>query len=356
MINFLLEKKFKNPTFLLILFIGLSVLELQAQQSINSQSVFDAKKRIAQQLKANNTTCTWDTHRYKEKRIDGKIGLYTSDGKEIIPPQFKDILGPPYSWFVPVKKAGADKYSLFNLAGTQLAESAYYRVVPISNNKCGLDATAGAYADCCGDTYSFSVNYLCSYYLASDSISRFGLFNSDYDVLLPFEYAKITHGGGSRFITSKDIRLSTYELIDVETQKTLLKDVKDIKVFFVNKSKPTYVGRITYLDRDPYYAVRDSGKWKMLSPDLSPLLPKVYDALSVQDSFIIARENQMYDLYSCRGDLLVSESERYITNVISSPKDFVYVTEKVENYTQYQTLTHIADVDCSIKIGFIYTI
>ncbi len=334
-----------SPNFLLTVFIGLLALNLQAQRPLNTESVYDAKKRIVQQLNANNTHCTWNFALYKEKKIDGKTGLYTHDGKEVIPPQFKEILGPPYSWFVPVKKMDSDKYSLFNLAGHQLAESAYYSVVRIPNSACAINAIDETDAACMQDAYIFSLNYLCSYYLVMDSTSQKGLLNSDHEILLPFEFSKISHAGGSRFITSGDKKTNSYDLVDVETQKTLLENVEDIKVFFINKSKPIYMGRSTYQDRAPYYAVKDSGKWQLLNPDLSAVLPKVYDEINLKDTFAIARINQLYDLYSYNGDLLVSESPQPITNVISSPKDFVYVTETVQNYTYHYTLFNSNQVE-----------
>ena len=102
-----------KPKLFFTLIIGTVALSIQAQNSANGQSVYDAKKRIVQQLNANKTRCTWDYYLYKEKKVDGKTGLYSYDGKEIIPPKFKEILGPPYTWLVLAKKFGADKYSLY---------------------------------------------------------------------------------------------------------------------------------------------------------------------------------------------------------------------------------------------------
>jgi hypothetical protein len=232
-----MKKIHMYPTHPITLLLLLLTLPLQAQNPCVSQSVLDAKKRIVQQLKANQTTCTWNFALYKEKKVGDKIGLYTHTEKEILPPEFKDILGPPYSWFVLAKKMGADKYSLYNMAGSQLAESAYYSVLRIANSACAVEAIDETDAACRDDSYTFSLNYLCSYYLARIDNGKQGLFNSDYETLLPFEFSKIIHAGGSRFITSTGGWPATFDLVDVETQQTLLKDAESIQVSFVDQAK-----------------------------------------------------------------------------------------------------------------------
>jgi hypothetical protein len=333
--------KMMKLSFLLTLFTGLLALTLHAQQSSNKQSVYDAKKRIVQYLNANNTRCTWDVRLYKEKTIDGKTGLYTYEEREIIPPEFKEILGPPYAWFVLAKKTGADKYSLYNLAGTQLTESAYYSAFRIVNNACAVAAFDSTDPACRDNSYIFSLDYLCSYYLVTDSLYQQGILSTDNEVLIPFEYAKITHAGGSRFITLKDYNKVAYDLYDVETQQTLLKGVDDIKVFFVNQAKPIYTGRTIYQDKLPFYAVKANGKWQLLNANLSEVLPKTYDEIKLQDAYVIARAAQLYTVYSSNGDLLIPETPDYVINVINSQNDFIYVTEnyvdKNYNYTLFNS-------------------
>ena len=327
-----------NSSFILTVLIGIIALNLQAQQSTNMQSVYDAKKRIVAQMNANNTRCTWNYAKYKELKVDGKTGLYTSDGREIIPPQFKEIFGPPYSWLVPVKKMDSHRYSLFNLAGNQLAESAYGLVVPVLNSDCAVNAIDETNPACRDDSYTFSLNYLCSYYLVMDSTARRGIVSGDHEILLPIEFAEVTHAGGSRFITKSYERPTSYDLVDVETQKTLLENADNIEAFFINKSNPIYSNGKIFQDRTPFYAVKKTGKWQLLNADLSVVLPNSYDEIMMKDSFFIARENQLSELYSPNGDLLVKATPQRITDVIFSPKGFVYVTEEVQDNTYQYTL------------------
>ncbi|MCB0643106.1 MAG: hypothetical protein KDC44_15760 [Phaeodactylibacter sp.] len=322
-----------TPKLLLPLFIGLSTLSLQAQQS-----VYEAKKSIVAQMNVNKTRCTWDLRLYKEKEVNGKTGLYTSDGREIIPPQFKEILGPPYAWFVLAKKADADKYALFNLAGTKLTEDVYYSMVRVPNSACALRNFDEADPACRDDTYAFSLDYLCSYYLALKANGQRGLLSVEHETLIPFEFGEITHAGGSRFVTAKAGLTATHDLFDVETQTTLLREKEDIKVYFIDQAAPIYIGRSVYQDRMPFYAVKENGKWQLLDTDLSKVFPKEYDEISIQDAYVIARTGQLFDLYTANGDLLISEAADRISSVISGPDGFVYVTEKQENYTYYYTL------------------